>query len=77
MPVDKALQLIDLLDEHQIHGLMYVDDAMLYERNRSRRAYLPVGADLAAGTTSDLYTGLFVGAGGARRECRVEVCAYQ
>lgn len=31
MPVDKALQLIDLLDEHQIHGLMYVDDAMLYE----------------------------------------------
>ncbi|EAA7633903.1 pyridoxal phosphatase [Salmonella enterica] len=32
MPVDKALQLIDLLDEHQIHGLMYVDDAMLYER---------------------------------------------
>ncbi|MBZ3655569.1 hypothetical protein JS565_02795 [Salmonella enterica subsp. enterica serovar Senftenberg] len=40
MPVDKALQLIDLLDEHQIHGLMYVDDAMLYEHNWSRRAYL-------------------------------------
>ncbi|WP_171839790.1 HAD hydrolase family protein, partial [Listeria monocytogenes] len=32
MPVDKALQLIDLLDEHRIHGLMYVDDAMRWER---------------------------------------------
>lgn len=32
LPVDQALQLIDLLEAHQIHGLMYVDDAMLYER---------------------------------------------
>jgi Cof subfamily protein (haloacid dehalogenase superfamily) len=32
MPVDKALKVIDLLNEHSIHGLMYVDDAMLYER---------------------------------------------
>ncbi|EPR1414798.1 pyridoxal phosphatase [Citrobacter koseri] len=32
LPVDQALQLIDLLDAHQIHGLMYVDDAMVYER---------------------------------------------
>ena len=32
LPVTQALQLIDLLDEHAIHGLMYVDDAMLYER---------------------------------------------
>lgn len=32
LPVPQALQLIDLLDEHAIHGLMYVDDAMLYER---------------------------------------------
>lgn len=28
----QALQLIDLLDEHAIHGLMYVDNAMVYER---------------------------------------------
>ena len=26
------MQLIDLLDEHAIHGLMYVDNAMVYER---------------------------------------------
>jgi hydroxymethylpyrimidine pyrophosphatase-like HAD family hydrolase len=32
MPVDKALSLTDMLAEHDIHGLMYVDDAMLYER---------------------------------------------
>lgn len=32
LPVTEALQLIDLLDEHAIHGLMYVDHAMLYER---------------------------------------------
>jgi Cof subfamily protein (haloacid dehalogenase superfamily) len=32
MPVDKALQLIAQLEEQQIHGLMYVDNAMLYER---------------------------------------------
>lgn len=32
MPVDQALQLIDMLDEQQIHGLMYVYEAMLYER---------------------------------------------
>lgn len=32
LPVPQALQLIDLLDEHAIHGLMYVDDAMMYER---------------------------------------------
>ncbi|MCG7779662.1 pyridoxal phosphatase [Lelliottia amnigena] len=32
LPVTQALQLIDLLDEHAVHGLMYVDDAMLYER---------------------------------------------
>jgi Cof subfamily protein (haloacid dehalogenase superfamily) len=32
LPVPQALQLIDLLDEHAIHGLMYVDNAMLYER---------------------------------------------
>lgn len=27
----QASQLIDLLDTHNIHGLMYVDDAMLYQ----------------------------------------------
>lgn len=32
MPVDKALSLTDMLAAHDIHGLMYVDDAMLYER---------------------------------------------
>lgn len=32
MPVDKALSLTNMLAEHDIHGLMYVDDAMLYER---------------------------------------------
>ena len=31
MPVIKALQLIEMLNEHHIHGLMYVDDAMVYE----------------------------------------------
>ncbi len=31
LPVQQADQLIDLLNEHQIHGLMYVDDAMLYQ----------------------------------------------
>ena len=31
MPVEKAQQLISLLDEHQIHGLMYVDDTMMYQ----------------------------------------------
>lgn len=29
--VNKALQLIEMLNEHHIHGLMYVDDAMVYE----------------------------------------------
>ncbi|WP_435947620.1 pyridoxal phosphatase [Dryocola sp. BD586] len=28
----QAVQLIDLLDAHDVHGLMYVDDAMLYQR---------------------------------------------
>ena len=32
LPVDRALQLIDLLDEHDVHGLMYVDESMMYER---------------------------------------------
>jgi Cof subfamily protein (haloacid dehalogenase superfamily) len=32
LPVAQAQQLITLLDEHDVHGLMYVDDAMLYER---------------------------------------------
>lgn len=32
MPVEKARALLDLLDEHHIHGLMYVDDTMMYER---------------------------------------------
>ncbi|KGA99818.1 pyridoxal phosphatase [Enterobacteriaceae bacterium RIT814] len=32
LPVAQAQQLITLLDEHNVHGLMYVDEAMLYER---------------------------------------------
>ncbi|WP_312952403.1 pyridoxal phosphatase [Superficieibacter sp.] len=32
MPVAKAVQLIEMLNDYDIHGLMYVDDAMLYER---------------------------------------------
>ena len=32
LPVPQALQLIDLLDELAIHGLMYVDYALLYDR---------------------------------------------
>jgi Cof subfamily protein (haloacid dehalogenase superfamily) len=32
LPVAQALSLIELLDEHAVHGLMYVDNAMLYER---------------------------------------------
>ncbi|MBJ3814459.1 pyridoxal phosphatase [Shimwellia pseudoproteus] len=31
LAADQALQLIDLLDDHHIHGLMYIDDAMVYE----------------------------------------------
>ncbi len=31
LPVDQALQLIDMLNEHKVHALMYVDDAMVYE----------------------------------------------
>ncbi|WJD47917.1 pyridoxal phosphatase [Enterobacter sp. PGRG2] len=32
LPVDQALQLIDMLNEHEVHALMYVDDAMVYEK---------------------------------------------
>ncbi|XTZ37177.1 pyridoxal phosphatase [Salmonella enterica] len=32
LPVPQAQQLITLLDENEIHGLMYVDNAMLYEK---------------------------------------------
>ena len=31
LPVDQALKLIDMLNEHKVHALMYVDDAMVYE----------------------------------------------
>lgn len=31
MAVDKALSLTAMLADHDVHGLMYVDDAMLYE----------------------------------------------
>lgn len=31
LPVDQALQLIDMLNEHKVHALMYIDDAMVYE----------------------------------------------
>lgn len=31
LPAEAALKVIALLEEHQIHGLMYVDDAMLYQ----------------------------------------------
>ncbi len=31
LPVAQALQLIDMLNEHQVHALMYIDDAMVYE----------------------------------------------
>jgi len=31
MPREKAGQLISLLDEYKIHGLMYVDDTMMYQ----------------------------------------------
>ncbi|AFJ47712.1 pyridoxal phosphatase [Shimwellia blattae] len=31
LPVNQALSLLDLLDAHHIHGLMYIDDAMVYE----------------------------------------------
>ncbi|WP_454121840.1 pyridoxal phosphatase [Kosakonia sp. Marseille-Q7440] len=32
LPVNQAQQLIALLEEYQVHGLMYVDNAMLYEK---------------------------------------------
>jgi len=31
LPVTQALQLIDMLNEHQVHALMYVDNEMVYE----------------------------------------------
>ncbi|OON38882.1 pyridoxal phosphatase [Izhakiella australiensis] len=31
LPVEQAHQVIRLLDEHRIHGLLYVDDAMIYQ----------------------------------------------
>ncbi len=31
MPAVAARQLIDVLEQHQVHGLMYVDNAMLYQ----------------------------------------------
>lgn len=31
LPVAQALQLIDMLNEHQVHALMYVDNEMVYE----------------------------------------------
>lgn len=31
LPPEQATRLIELLDEHNVHGLMYVDDAMLYQ----------------------------------------------
>lgn len=31
MPAVEARQLIDVLEQHQVHGLMYVDNAMLYQ----------------------------------------------
>lgn len=31
MPAVEAQQLIDVLEQHQVHGLMYVDNAMLYQ----------------------------------------------
>ena len=31
LPVDQALQLINMLNEHKVHALMYVDNAMVYE----------------------------------------------
>ncbi len=31
LPAAQALQLIDMLNEHQVHALMYVDNEMVYE----------------------------------------------
>ncbi|PIJ48852.1 pyridoxal phosphatase [Erwinia sp. OLTSP20] len=31
LPVEQARQVIGLLDEHRIHGLLYADDAMIYQ----------------------------------------------
>lgn len=31
LPLEKAQALLGMLDEHAIHGLMYVDDTMMYE----------------------------------------------
>ncbi|WP_072137891.1 pyridoxal phosphatase [Pantoea ananatis] len=31
LDVGSAVRVIEMLDEHQIHGLLYVDDAMLYQ----------------------------------------------
>lgn len=31
LPVSQAQRVIDLLDEHHIHGLLYADDAMYYQ----------------------------------------------
>ena len=32
LPVSQAVKLIEMLESHDVHGLMYVDNAMLYEK---------------------------------------------
>ncbi|MGU3413523.1 pyridoxal phosphatase [Enterobacteriaceae bacterium C23F] len=32
LTISQAMQMIDMLNEHNVHGLMYVEDAMLYEQ---------------------------------------------
>ena len=36
MPVNKALQLIEMLNEHHIHSMMYVDNAIVYRHPTGR-----------------------------------------
>lgn len=77
MPVDKALQLIGLLDEHQIHGLMYVDDAMLYKHPTGHVVRTSRWAQTLPPEQRPIFTQVSSLAQAARRERRVEVCAYR
>lgn len=65
MPVDKALSLTNMLAEHDIHGLMYVDDAMLYERPTGHVIRTTNWAQSLPVEQRPVFTRGFSGAGGA------------
>ena len=60
-PVNKALQLIEMLNEHHIHGLMYVDDAMVYEHPTGHVIRTSNWRKPCRRTASDFHTSRFSG----------------